>query len=175
MIIPSTPHNGILITALGVLVSAPFFRWAYILYRRQRRDVSRGIEESSISEHTTKILAKMHKRTLALKDKAVTQYLTLFNFSDFLEFCNNLADAMPEHRATWDNARRRVGRKKLSQDRAERRQQIDGLFDKIRPIMKAEWSLDKVVAFGHLAETVCFFWQTCLTELCQWICNHQTS
>jgi len=34
MIIPSTPHNGILITILGVAVSTPFFIWAFVLYRR---------------------------------------------------------------------------------------------------------------------------------------------
>ncbi len=40
MIMPSTPSNGILITIIGVLVSAPFFIWAYILYRRQQRYAS---------------------------------------------------------------------------------------------------------------------------------------
>lgn len=35
MIIPSTPQNGILITIIGVMVSAPFFIKAYKLYKRQ--------------------------------------------------------------------------------------------------------------------------------------------
>lgn len=37
MIIPSTPHNGILITIVGCLIAAPFFIWAYIIYRRQKQ------------------------------------------------------------------------------------------------------------------------------------------
>jgi hypothetical protein len=35
MIIPSTPHNGILITIMGCIIAAPFFIWASILHRRQ--------------------------------------------------------------------------------------------------------------------------------------------
>jgi len=38
MVIPSTPHNGILITIVGLIISAPFFIWAYILYKRQNEN-----------------------------------------------------------------------------------------------------------------------------------------
>jgi hypothetical protein len=37
MIITPTFHNGILITIIGVFVSAPFFIWAYKLYRHQKK------------------------------------------------------------------------------------------------------------------------------------------
>jgi hypothetical protein len=36
MIIPSTPYNGVLIIIIGIVVSAPFFIWAYKLYRHQK-------------------------------------------------------------------------------------------------------------------------------------------
>ena len=33
MIIPSTPHNGIIITIIGAIISTPFFIWAFLLYK----------------------------------------------------------------------------------------------------------------------------------------------
>ncbi len=38
MLIPSTFPNGILITIIGLVISIPFFIWAFILYRRQQTD-----------------------------------------------------------------------------------------------------------------------------------------
>ena len=36
MIFPSTPHNGIAITVIGAVLTAPLFIRAFILYRRQQ-------------------------------------------------------------------------------------------------------------------------------------------
>jgi hypothetical protein len=106
-------------------------------------------KDSNISKYVTDILVKMHKRTLALEKKTVTQYLDLFNVSDFLELWNNPSLAMPEHKTILSNEKRRVRRKKLSRDMAKRHEQIDDVFNHLNPIIEVGWSLEKAVAIGH--------------------------
>ena len=71
MIIPSTLHNGILITIVGFVISAPFLIWAYVLYRRQIKSQEKSfplekIEETK-SDNLTEILTGMHRRMMYLK------------------------------------------------------------------------------------------------------------
>lgn len=42
MIVPSTPHNGIIITVIGVLISGYVFFRAYRLYESGKNSVPRG-------------------------------------------------------------------------------------------------------------------------------------
>jgi hypothetical protein len=46
MIIPNSPHNGILITIAGLILSAPFFIWAFVLYKRQQKQ--REVEQKPV-------------------------------------------------------------------------------------------------------------------------------
>ncbi len=50
MIISSTVLNGIILTIIGILVSAPFIIWSYLLYRRRQRYLD--ISDSGKSEPT---------------------------------------------------------------------------------------------------------------------------
>ena len=38
MIFPSTPHLGVLLTVIGIVISAPLFYWAYVLYKHQKNN-----------------------------------------------------------------------------------------------------------------------------------------
>jgi hypothetical protein len=46
MIFPSTPHNGVIITIIGLIISAPFFIGAYILYRSQKNALNQVLPRS---------------------------------------------------------------------------------------------------------------------------------
>jgi hypothetical protein len=49
MIIPSCPQNGVLIIIVGAVVSAPFFIWAWVSYRRTKAGIGRDIIIDPIS------------------------------------------------------------------------------------------------------------------------------
>jgi hypothetical protein len=112
-------------------------------------------KDSDISKCVTDILVKMHKRTLALEKKTLIQYLDLFNASDFHNLWNNPAFKtllMPAHQGIIDNERKRTKGKKLRQDSIKRREQVDGVFEHLKPITDMEWTLEKVVALGNLLD-----------------------
>jgi hypothetical protein len=76
--IPSSPHNGILITIIGILVSAPFLIWALVLYERQRKiekqTESIKLTENIKSEANLKVGAKVnHVSTYDYPAKAFGQ------------------------------------------------------------------------------------------------------
>ena len=61
MIIPSTPHNGIIITIVGALISIPLFVWAYVLYRRPNKKVAElGKRREGISVKAETLLIQIH-------------------------------------------------------------------------------------------------------------------
>jgi len=126
--------------------------WLLIRAYRHRDKLTTevGKTQAYILTKTKSILTQLHKRNLKLKEKAVKQYLTLFNFKDFWELCNNLTTTMTEHKALFGKVKKDVGRKKLSKDMIKKRQQIDGLWGKLSPTREEELTLDKLLAWGHL-------------------------
>jgi len=47
MLIPSTPHNGIIITIFGVIISLPFLIWAFVLYKREGKKKTETRDQNS--------------------------------------------------------------------------------------------------------------------------------
>ena len=58
MIFPSTPHNGIIITVVGILVSAPFFIWGFVLYKKQQRKEEVKLEPTNNKNDLKRAIAK---------------------------------------------------------------------------------------------------------------------
>lgn len=135
-----------------VLISLGVWLLIRAYRRRDKLTTEVGKTQAYILTKIKSVLTRLHKCDLKLKDKAVKQYVTLFNFNDFRELCNNIATAMREHKALLENVKKDVGRKKLSKDKTKKRQQIDWLFDKLSPMMEEEWTLKKLVSWGHLLD-----------------------
>lgn len=99
------------------------------------------------------ILQKMHKRTLKLKDKAVAQYMKLFTLKDFREFTDTLIDMTSrENRELLRDIKKDIGKKRLSKDRVKKRQQVDNLVERLKPIWDKEWILGDVVAWSNMVD-----------------------
>jgi hypothetical protein len=135
-----SPRIGIPVCVLLIVIGIVLLIRAY-----RRRD--KRTQDSDIVEYLKDILAKMHDRTLKLKDEARKQYFALFTPKDFEELLNNITNAMYEDKVLLAKVKKGARRRKLSGDKIRRRQQIDGLSDKLNPIR--EMKLDKVVAFGN--------------------------
>jgi len=52
MIIPYSPRNGVLVILTGVVISAPFFTLAWILYRRTKTSISEDIVIDGVCRST---------------------------------------------------------------------------------------------------------------------------
>jgi hypothetical protein len=49
----------------------------------------------------------------------------------------------------YGNIEKEVGDEKLKQDKIERHQQIDSMFEKLRPLFEKEWTLELITARGN--------------------------
>lgn len=86
MIFPSTPHNGIIITIVGVGLSIPFFTWAYILFKRQQRIViEHSAEKVQIILGINKIPKLLRLMSKHLKNKANKMVKSHYNESEIKE------------------------------------------------------------------------------------------
>lgn len=139
------------------------FMWSigtiiYWVKRRNRGNILREKGETNleISIHCTEILRELHKRTLKLKDQAVKQYYRLFDLMDFWTLTNNLMNTMSkkEDKAVIAKAKKGAGKKKLSKKADKKRQQVDALFDSLRPIWDKEWPLANYVAWSNQLESL---------------------
>jgi hypothetical protein len=105
---------------------------------------------SDISNRLRCILEDLHKRHLQLKDKAVIQYLSLFSLVDLLELCQEIGNSIDGYPSLYADMKKELGRKRLKKDKIKRRHQVNGVFDRLKPLLEnEEWRLEKTVALGN--------------------------
>ena len=150
MIACLSPKIGIPIGIVLVVIGSLLVFRAY--KRRSTVKAKGGAVYLEVSKYVTDILKKMHERDLAIKGKAVNQYIALFNLSDLSVLLTKLSAAIPEFKGIFDSEKRRIGNEKLSQDSIKRREQTDDIFEHIKPIADAEFPLEKAVAIGNLLD-----------------------
>lgn len=111
----------------------------------------KGGERLEISRRCTETLSKLHERTLQLKDKAVGQYYRLFTPMDLCTLTNNLMNVVSkeEDKAVIAKVKKGAGKKKLSKKADKKHQQIEDLFDALRPVWDRERSLADFVAWSN--------------------------
>jgi uncharacterized membrane protein (DUF485 family) len=102
-----------------------------------------------IAKRVDSILEKIEKRDLQLKDAAVKQYKALFSVNDLLALCNSIASTDIEYVEFRKSIEVEDENKELKQDKIERRQQIDNMFERLLPICEKEWTLERLIANGN--------------------------
>jgi len=103
----------------------------------------------AIAKYADSILERIEKRDLQLKDATVTQYKTLFSFNDLSTFFKFLASTDSKYVESEKDIERELEGNQLKQDKIERHQQIDNLFEKLRPLYEKEWTLELSTAYGN--------------------------
>lgn len=93
------------------------------------------------TKRTDETLIRIHKRTLAHKDKAFGQYRLTHNLKDFLNLHEAIKKAIGKN-VELEVVEKGTKRKRLSKNIGRRRTQLDDLSDQVKPTLQIEWSLD---------------------------------
>jgi hypothetical protein len=113
MIIPTTLHNGILITIGGIVISTPFLVWSYVLFVRQvksqKASTLEQTEKRGKDNHLPNILISMHERMMYLKTVRAKQR---FNKKQFEKATPILLDKLGLVKlGEWDDFKKKWSKK----------------------------------------------------------------